>query len=274
MKKMLTAILALVSSTVMLSGAALSASAVTVVAESDEFLLFDTSGTIRRSELTKYMEEDVTLHAGDVVVRSDGTPGFFSMTELDGINSYVPDDSKNITIIRLGKAEDVYADSIKELTVTESMVEEGHAVHLELVDAEGNSYSWDSYAPMWRDLSVEAGYSPLDYQVGDTARFVLQLNVWKKEEVLYPVDPSPSYTAPQISTMKGDVNGNGTVDIMDVILLNRHIMIGAELSEQGRKNALTGAENNGAARAAAVREPDSVDSLNILKYIVGLIDEL
>ena len=59
----------------------------------------------------------------------------------------------------------------------------------------------------------------------------------------------------------GDVDEDGDVDIMDVILLNRYLMIGAKVEPQGMINA--DVDLNGQA--------DSVDSLNILKAVVQLI---
>lgn len=62
----------------------------------------------------------------------------------------------------------------------------------------------------------------------------------------------------------GDVNEDGEVDLVDVILLNKHLMIGEKLTEQGSKNADT--DVNGVA--------DEIDSLNILKYIVRILPSL
>ncbi|MDE5564726.1 MAG: leucine-rich repeat protein, partial [Oscillospiraceae bacterium] len=59
----------------------------------------------------------------------------------------------------------------------------------------------------------------------------------------------------------GDVDENGELNIMDVILLNRNLMIGAKVSAQGLLNA--DVDGNGTA--------DAVDSLNILKAVVKLI---
>lgn len=65
----------------------------------------------------------------------------------------------------------------------------------------------------------------------------------------------------QDATLYGDVDCNGSVDVMDCILLNRNLMIGAEVSEQGLLNA--DVDNSG--------NTDAVDSLNILKAVVKLI---
>ncbi|MDE5564377.1 MAG: glycoside hydrolase family 9 protein [Oscillospiraceae bacterium] len=62
-------------------------------------------------------------------------------------------------------------------------------------------------------------------------------------------------------TLYGDVDCNGQLSIMDVILLNRNLMIGAKISERGMLNA--DVDNSGDANA--------IDSLNILKAVVKLI---
>ncbi|MDE5563945.1 MAG: dockerin type I repeat-containing protein [Oscillospiraceae bacterium] len=59
----------------------------------------------------------------------------------------------------------------------------------------------------------------------------------------------------------GDADCNGNLNIMDVILLNRYLMIGAPVSLSGMLNA----DVDGSGTI------DSVDSLNILKAVVQLI---
>ncbi len=75
-------------------------------------------------------------------------------------------------------------------------------------------------------------------------------------------EPTQDTTVPtEAGTSYGDVDNDGDVDIMDVILLNRNLMIGTEVSAQGMLNA--DVDNSG--------EADAVDSLNILKAVVKLI---
>ena len=64
--------------------------------------------------------------------------------------------------------------------------------------------------------------------------------------------------------MYGDVNGDGAVDIMDVILLNKYLLGGSELGEKAKASA--DVDRN--------EKLDSTDSLNILKYIVELVSSL
>lgn len=68
-----------------------------------------------------------------------------------------------------------------------------------------------------------------------------------------PVETNPSL---------GDVNEDDDVDLVDVILLNKYLMIGTEVSEAGLRNA--DVDLNG--------DADEVDSLNILKYIIKLVE--
>ena len=62
----------------------------------------------------------------------------------------------------------------------------------------------------------------------------------------------------------GDVDGSGTIDIIDVIKLNKYLL---------GSTTLTAAEK-AAADVDRSGEVDSTDSLNILKYVVELIDTL
>ena len=66
------------------------------------------------------------------------------------------------------------------------------------------------------------------------------------------------------TTDYGDVNGDGAVDIMDVIALNKFLLGSASLEEDAKARADVDCNT----------EIDSTDSLNILKYIVELIEAL
>lgn len=63
----------------------------------------------------------------------------------------------------------------------------------------------------------------------------------------------------------GDVDCNGKVNILDVITLNKHLMVGETITASGRENAIT--------RKGAT-EPAAADALNILKYIVRILETL
>ena len=59
----------------------------------------------------------------------------------------------------------------------------------------------------------------------------------------------------------GDANGDGNIDILDVIVINKAILGKEEISEKQLK--AIDFNHNG--------RPDSSESLAIMKYIVGLI---
>ena len=56
------------------------------------------------------------------------------------------------------------------------------------------------------------------------------------------------------------------MDILDVIVLNKNLMTGEALTAQGKLNAITTGETD--------RNPDAMDALNILKYVVEIYDSL
>lgn len=62
----------------------------------------------------------------------------------------------------------------------------------------------------------------------------------------------------------GDVDCNGKVDILDIIVLNKNLLGAADVTAQGKINADVNKDG----------KPGSDDSLNILKFIVKLIDKL
>ncbi len=59
----------------------------------------------------------------------------------------------------------------------------------------------------------------------------------------------------------GDVNCDGAVDILDVLTLNKNLLAGTALTDQGKANADVDADGT----------PSSTDALNILKFTIGLV---
>ena len=57
------------------------------------------------------------------------------------------------------------------------------------------------------------------------------------------------------------MDGNGSVQMVDMILLNKYLMIGAEVTEQGLRNADVNLDG----------EVQQDDGLNILRYVIDLI---
>lgn len=62
----------------------------------------------------------------------------------------------------------------------------------------------------------------------------------------------------------GDVNCDNKIDVLDVITLNKNLLGGGELTEQGIRNADVDLDD----------APTVADSLTILKYIISLVDKL
>ena len=79
------------------------------------------------------------------------------------------------------------------------------------------------------------------------------------------LDGEPDTTEPGTSELKpGDITGDGKIDIMDVIHLNKALFGKAELTEEQAKAGDINKDG----------KPDFSDSLEIMRYIVKLIDTL
>ncbi len=78
------------------------------------------------------------------------------------------------------------------------------------------------------------------------------------ETTAKPTDPDDK---PTDEIVYGDVNEDGKVNVLDVIVLNKNLLGGGELTKQGAINADVDCDSS----------PSVADSLNILKYIVGLV---
>jgi hypothetical protein len=66
------------------------------------------------------------------------------------------------------------------------------------------------------------------------------------------------------TTVYGDVNCDGSVDIRDVLLLNQNLLIGKQLTAAGTVNA--DVDKDG--------KPTMTDALNILQHTIGLVKTL
>ncbi len=106
-----------------------------------------------------------------------------------------------------------------------------------------------------------------DGEDADTAREIAFKSVWIVEGT---ASTEPTTTAPTKETeeqsdarlLPGDVNLDGTVDIMDVISINRYLLGSNTLGPVAKKNA----DVDGTGTI------DTTDSLLILKYVVEIID--
>ncbi len=76
-----------------------------------------------------------------------------------------------------------------------------------------------------------------------------------------PVETPSTPSVPSGTTAYGDVNEDGSVDILDVIALNRYLLGSGKLTGQGKLNADVVADDT----------LDTTDSLTILKCVVELI---
>ncbi len=88
--------------------------------------------------------------------------------------------------------------------------------------------------------------------------------VYEYENTGSEEDTQPTTEPVEDEAAYGDVNCDGTVDILDVIVLNRNLLGGSELTAEGKKNADVNLDGT----------PSPADSLSILKYLVKLIEVL
>ncbi|MBE6850438.1 MAG: hypothetical protein E7504_01680 [Ruminococcus sp.] len=89
------------------------------------------------------------------------------------------------------------------------------------------------------------------------------VTVGTKETDPPETDP-PATDPPATDAVYGDVDCNGKVDILDIIVLNKNLLGAADVTPQGKINADVNKDG----------KPGSDDSLSILKFIVKLIDKL
>ena len=118
--------------------------------------------------------------------------------------------------------------------------------------------------PAGADINEEYGNLQFGYWYGGKGETELDSVTLKSVEVFYhetEEETTEPTTEPVTASKYGDVNEDGVVNIMDVILLNKAIYGKAELTAQGFANA--DVDVNG--------RPDSNDSLNIMKLIIRLL---
>ena len=200
--------------------------------------------------LGEYMKEERTLVCGDILrcdIKTFGIKGYETgnlIFALDGTGSEV-----------------VYAGSLydepqyAEFTVTQ---QRQTLRHLHLTNDEGTSthvVDYLKYADgIWSD--VKRSY------IQSCETDILSLREGDRVTMLtfegYPVLP---YAVDPL----GDTDGSGSLDILDVIVINRHILGAAELPAAKRAPGELGqADFNGNGRI------DADDSLGMLKRIVGI----
>lgn len=130
--------------------------------------------------------------------------------------------------------------------------------------------NWNSFSEYTCNVSSVSGIHDV-YLVcrADTTVDVTNLDYFtfsKKSAAETPTEPpttEPPATEPaDAKEMPGDVNLDGTVDIMDVISINRYLLGSNKLGPVAKKNADVDGSNT----------IDTTDSLLILKYVVEIID--
>lgn len=193
----------------------------------------------------------ITENGVDAAEKLDGAPAFGAEYATAGLvtftystamtdASYFITDSGVFATIS-GKVADgaKVGDSTKvEIVAIDRAVTEGSSnknkdIKAGYIDAEGNATKYT--------ISVSSGSVTV---VGDEQ----------------PTEDQPT-SGEQGKLLYGDTDCNGTVNLVDVVLLNKNLMVGTELTPQGVKNA--DVDNSG--------KLDAVDSLNILKACIDLI---
>ncbi len=166
--------------------------------------------------------------------------------------------------IKFVDSAESYFENTKELTITKIP---SSNTNLVLQDSEGKQYQYNYYGfeNIWTNTYLIKWYqfeTPFDaekFAVGQTWNFVMN-----GEDVILPLEmvSADGITVKPVSavTANGDADGNGTLDILDIITVNK---------------AILGKENLDAERIPYIdfnqnQVPDSDDALTMLKMIVGL----
>ncbi len=128
--------------------------------------------------------------------------------------------------------------------------------------------AWLYFCPWYMNYLTSEQNNPVDnlieiYQ-SDYCITLDELPDLKSYPITEGEQPTEDSTPAPDDVQYGDTNCDGEVDVLDIIVLNKNLLGGGSLTEQGKLNA--DVDGDGAAGAN--------DSLNIMKYIVKLIDAL
>lgn len=228
------------------------------------------STIICEKELNAY-DQRTALEYGDVVKiwGVSNLAGQYYFSKL-----YPQAEMGNDGILVLGSAESYFEDT-KELTIIEvpdemKFDEEKEDLlyyNLVLKDSEANfyQYQYTGFIEMefiynqGQEYQFETPFDAEKFAVGQTWNFVMN-----GEDVVLPLEmvSADSITVKPVSavTANGDADGNGALDILDIITVNK---------------AVLGKENLDAERIPYIdfnqnQVPDSDDALTMLKMLVGL----
>ena len=223
------------------------------------YYLADCSGAyvgdiVVNTEDLKRFGKKTVLQYGDIVQVQGSGPEIFEETGI----SYM-----DISNIEIGDSAESYFENTKELTITELP---SSSRYLTLEDSEGKSYQYSYYGfdNIWNNTYIDNYHfeTPFDaekFAVGQTWKFVMN-----GEDVVLPLEmvSADSITVKPVSavTANGDADGNGTLDILDIITVNK-VVLGKENLDPERIPYIDFNQNN---------VPDSDDALTMLKMIVGL----
>lgn len=129
--------------------------------------------------------------------------------------------------------------------------------------------SYDAYADI-----EEISYELIRYRINGAEdwsfreQMELMFELWGKFHVtnnFTAMDSAePSVTGQNALEQPGDVDLDTKINILDVITLNRNLLVGDPLCNTAQKNADTDGSGT----------PDAADALRILKYIVGIEENL
>ncbi len=120
---------------------------------------------------------------------------------------------------------------------------------------QGAGYKIGELPPMLCYLDKNDAWSVNEITINWNSPLAWAASFLDDEGALEPVDTEVLY---------GDANVDGEVDVLDIIVLNKFLLGGGKLSDQGAINADVDLDG----------DPSANDSLNIMKFIVKLIDEL
>ena len=156
-------------------------------------------------------------------------------TGLDDAAYWITEDGVMLTIT--GKVN----ASAKDGTVSEFKI---GAIDRETTEGSGTANS-----------AISIGNIGADYTVTKFEAAVSNGSVTVKTDATTPSTGDVTY---------GDVNCDGEVNLLDVLALNRNLLTGEALTDQGKVNA--DVDKDG--------KPTAVDALNILKFTIKLVQEL
>lgn len=216
---------------------------------------------LNQDDFHRLSGNDFDLQVGDVIrVNCDGeTELCYAIYNFD----------ENSSIEYLGNVYELEPENIKTVTLSEITEdygeriwkdEDGEIYHMWLEERDGSYPVGECEQPVFIDdyeigdvaLCYVSGHER--YQCGHGSGYILK-KLDTAEDVAEKLDAAP------VSIIAGDADGNGEVEMIDMIAVNKYLMIGAPLSDAGIKAA----DMNGDG------EIGQDDGLCILQTVLGLM---